>query len=136
LLARILEIIESLDTLRASPEMEIIHEVEKDESVIDRITAAQPKELEREVAGLKAVAREALKEIEELVELRRFRKKTRSETLRRRTAARRHSHAGQAAEDPRDPVDFWLFHIIAPDAGAGSPYGGISDKPQSPNPRS
>ena len=45
--ARILEIIESLDTLRASPEMEIYREVEQDEQVIDRIAAAQREELEQ-----------------------------------------------------------------------------------------
>jgi DNA polymerase-3 subunit epsilon len=50
--ARILEMIETLDDLRASKEMEIFREVEQDESVIDRITAAQREELEREIAGL------------------------------------------------------------------------------------
>jgi hypothetical protein len=39
--ARILEMIETLDELRASAEMEIFREVEQDENVIDRIAAAQ-----------------------------------------------------------------------------------------------
>ena len=39
--ARILKMIESLDELRASAEMEIFREVEQDEEVIGRIVAAQ-----------------------------------------------------------------------------------------------
>ena len=54
--ARILEMIESLDELRASAEMEIFREVELDEEVIDRIAAAQREELEQEISGLKAEA--------------------------------------------------------------------------------
>jgi hypothetical protein len=53
--------------LRASAEMEIFGEAEQDEKVIDRITAAQREEVEREIAGLEVEAREAEKEIEELV---------------------------------------------------------------------
>lgn len=64
--ARILEIIESLDTLRASPEMEIFHEVEDDESVIERVTAAQREELETEITGLQTEAEQAAEEAREL----------------------------------------------------------------------
>jgi hypothetical protein len=54
--ARILEMIGTLDVLRASAEMEIFREVEQDKEVIDRIAAAQREELEREIAELKAEA--------------------------------------------------------------------------------
>jgi hypothetical protein len=65
--ARILEMIETLDELRASAEMEIFREVEQDENVIDRIAAAQREELEREIGKLQEEARTKEKEIEELV---------------------------------------------------------------------
>jgi hypothetical protein len=39
--ARLLEMIETLDKLRASAEMEVFRVVEQDEKVIDRIAAAQ-----------------------------------------------------------------------------------------------
>jgi DNA polymerase III epsilon subunit-like protein len=64
--ARILKIIESLDTLRASPEMEIFHEVEQDESVIERVTAAQREELETEINGLQTEAGQIAEEAREL----------------------------------------------------------------------
>ena len=64
--ARILEMIETLDDLRASAEMEIFREVEQDEKVIDRITAAQREELEQEIAGLKAEAERVAEEAREL----------------------------------------------------------------------
>jgi DNA polymerase-3 subunit epsilon len=64
---RILEMIETLDELRASAEMEIFREVEQDEKVIERIAAAQREELEREIAGLQDEARARETEIEELV---------------------------------------------------------------------
>jgi DNA polymerase-3 subunit epsilon len=64
--ARILEMIESLDELRASAEMEIFREVEKDENVIDRIAAAQRDELEKEIAGLQAEAERVAEEAREL----------------------------------------------------------------------
>ncbi len=64
---RILEMIETLDEVRASAEMEIFWETEQEDGVIDRIAAAQREEVEREIAGLKVEAREAEKEIEELV---------------------------------------------------------------------
>jgi FtsZ-binding cell division protein ZapB len=65
--ARILEMIETLDELSTSAEMEIFHEVEQDDKVIDRIAAAQREELEREIANLRAEARAREEEIEELV---------------------------------------------------------------------
>jgi len=65
--ARILEMIETLDELRASPEMEIFREVEQDEQVMDRIAAAQREELEQEIAVLEKEARVREEEIEELV---------------------------------------------------------------------
>ena len=64
--ARILEMIESLDELRISAEMEIFREVEQDEEVIDRIAAAQREELEREIAGLEAEAERVAEEAREL----------------------------------------------------------------------
>jgi hypothetical protein len=65
--ARILEMIETLDEVRASADYEVFEAAEEDESVIGRIVAAQREEVEREIAGLEADAREAEKEIEELV---------------------------------------------------------------------
>jgi DNA polymerase-3 subunit epsilon len=65
--ARILAMIETLDELRASAEMEIFREVEQDEQVIDRIAAAQREELEQEIAALEKQARAREEEIEELV---------------------------------------------------------------------
>ncbi len=59
--------IETLDELRASAEMEIFREVEQDEKVIDRIAAAQREELEQEIADLQEEARVREAEIEELV---------------------------------------------------------------------
>jgi archaellum component FlaC len=64
--ARILGMIETLKELRASAEMKIFREVEQDESVIDRITAAQREELEREIAGLQAEAERVAEEAREL----------------------------------------------------------------------
>jgi DNA polymerase III epsilon subunit-like protein len=63
---RILEMIETLDALRASAEMEIFREVELDENVIDRIAAAQREELEGEIAGLKIEADRVAEEAREL----------------------------------------------------------------------
>ena len=65
--ARILELIETLDTLRASPDYEVFLFAEKDAAVIDTIAAAQQEELEKEISGLKVEALETEKEIEELV---------------------------------------------------------------------
>jgi hypothetical protein len=47
--------------------MEIFREVEQDENVIGRISAAQREELEQEVASLQAEARAREEQIEELV---------------------------------------------------------------------
>jgi DNA polymerase-3 subunit epsilon len=66
--ARILEMIETLDELRASAEMEIYREVEQDDKVIDRIAAAQREELEREIAGLQAEAERVAEEARELAD--------------------------------------------------------------------
>ena len=65
--ARILEMIETLDDLRASAEMEIFREIEKDEKVIDRIAAAQREELEQEIGELEFEAKRVKMEIVELV---------------------------------------------------------------------
>ena len=64
--ARILEMIETLDEVRASAEFEIFREVEKDEEVIERTVATQRKELEREIAGLNAEAERTAEEAREL----------------------------------------------------------------------
>jgi hypothetical protein len=64
--ARILEMIETLDDLRASAEMEIFREIELDGKIIDQIAAAQREELEQEIAALEREARAREKEIEEL----------------------------------------------------------------------
>jgi hypothetical protein len=58
--------IETLDELRASAEMEIYREVEQDEKVIGRIAAAQREELEQEIATLQAVADRVAEEAWEL----------------------------------------------------------------------
>jgi hypothetical protein len=60
--SRILEMIETLDGLRSSAEMEIFREVERDENVIDRIAAAQREELEQEIATLQAEAERVAEE--------------------------------------------------------------------------
>jgi DNA polymerase-3 subunit epsilon len=65
--ARILELIETLDTLRASPDYEVFLFAEKDAAVIDTIAAAQREELEKEIEELKALAHAGEREIEELV---------------------------------------------------------------------
>jgi DNA polymerase-3 subunit epsilon len=64
--ARILEMIETLDELRTSAEMEIFREVEQDEKVIDQIAAAQREELEEEIATLQAEAERVAEEAREL----------------------------------------------------------------------
>ena len=61
------ELIETLDTLRASPDYEVFLFAEKDAAVIDTIAAAQQEELEKEIEELKAESLEAEKEIEEMV---------------------------------------------------------------------
>ena len=54
--ARILEMIETLEEVRASADYEVLRAAEDDESVIGRIVAAQREEVEREIAGLNAEA--------------------------------------------------------------------------------
>ena len=51
--ARILEMIETLDELRANPVLEIFKSSEVDASVIGEIAAVQRKELEEEIAVLR-----------------------------------------------------------------------------------
>ena len=63
---RILEMIETLDDLRASAEMEIFREVEEDEDVIDRVAAAQREELEQEIGELEKDAERIAVEAREL----------------------------------------------------------------------
>ena len=64
--ARILELIETLDTLRASPDYEVFLFAEKDAAVIDTIAAAQQEELEKEITGLQAEAERVAEEAREL----------------------------------------------------------------------
>jgi hypothetical protein len=58
--------IESLDELRASAEMETFQEVEQDEGVIGRIVAAQREVLVREIDGLRTEAERVAEEAREL----------------------------------------------------------------------
>jgi hypothetical protein len=64
--ARILKLIETLDTLHASPDYEVFLFAEKD-AVIHIIVVAQREELEQEIEELQAEARAGEREIEELV---------------------------------------------------------------------
>ena len=64
--ARILEMIETLDEVRASADYEVFEAAEEDEAVIGRIVAAQREEVEREIAGLKAEAERVAEEAREL----------------------------------------------------------------------
>ena len=65
--ARILELIETLDELRASPDYELFQYAEKDPAVIDQVVEAQRVELEKEIGELDAEAESKQREIEELV---------------------------------------------------------------------
>ena len=65
--ARILELIETLDEVRASADYEIYQAAEEDESVIGRIVAAQREELEKEIGELKVEAERIAGEAQELV---------------------------------------------------------------------
>ncbi len=58
--------IETLDVLRASAEMEVFRAVEEDEGVIGIIVVGQREELEQEIAGLKAEAERVVAEAREL----------------------------------------------------------------------
>lgn len=66
--ARILELIETLDNLRASPDYEVFLFAEKDAAVIDTIAAAQQEELEKEIDGFQAEAEQAAEEARELAD--------------------------------------------------------------------
>ena len=65
--ARILELIETLDALRASPDYELWRHAERDAAVLEQVIAAQREELEREIAESEAEAARVAAEIEELV---------------------------------------------------------------------
>ncbi len=65
--ARILEMIETLDEVRASADYEVFRAAEEDESVIGRIVVAQREELEREIGELKVEAERIAEEAGELV---------------------------------------------------------------------
>ena len=65
--ARILEMIETLDEVRASADYEVFRAAEEDVSVIGRIVAAQREELEREIGELKVEAERIAGEATELV---------------------------------------------------------------------
>ncbi len=58
--------IETLDELRTSAEMDIFRKVEQDEQVIDQIAAAQREELVQEIATLQAEAERVAEETREL----------------------------------------------------------------------
>ena len=64
--ASILEMIATLDDLRASAEMEVFRAAEEDEGVIRSIVTGQRDELEQEIAGLKAEAERVAEEAREL----------------------------------------------------------------------
>ena len=64
--AKILELIETLDDLRASPDFEVFQFAERDAAVIDTIATAQKEELEKEIEELRAEAERRAAEVEEL----------------------------------------------------------------------
>ena len=64
--ARILELIETLDAVRASADYAIYQAVEKDAAVIERIVAEQRAELEKEIEALKVEAASKAEEAREL----------------------------------------------------------------------
>lgn len=64
--ARIVELIETLGTLHASPDYEVFLFAEKDAAVIDTIVAAQQVELQKEIVGLQAEAERVAEEVREL----------------------------------------------------------------------
>ena len=63
---KILEMIETLDELRTSAEMEIFRETEQDGSVIERIVSVQREDLEQEIEELKVEAERVAQEAREL----------------------------------------------------------------------
>ena len=64
--ARILELIETLGELRASPDYELFLFAEKDVGVIDQVVEAQRVELEQEIGELETEAERVAEEIVEL----------------------------------------------------------------------
>ncbi len=64
---RILELIEGLDDLRASPDYELYEFAEKDATVIEQVVSVQRAEFESEINTLQAEADRLAAEIEELV---------------------------------------------------------------------
>jgi uncharacterized coiled-coil DUF342 family protein len=64
--AKVLEMIETLDEVRASADYEVFRAAEEDESVIGSIVAAQRVELEKEIGELKAEAQRIAEEAREL----------------------------------------------------------------------
>lgn len=64
--ARILEMIETLDEMRGSPDYEISRFVERDAGALERIAGAQREELAVEIAELKAAAERLAGEVREL----------------------------------------------------------------------
>jgi DNA polymerase III epsilon subunit-like protein len=64
--ARILEMIETLDNLRASADYQVFQAAEEDASVIAQIVSAQREELELEIAGLVTEAERVAEEAREL----------------------------------------------------------------------
>ena len=61
-----MELIETLDDLRASPDFEVFQFAERDAAVIDTIATAQKEELEKEIEELRAEAERRAAEVEEL----------------------------------------------------------------------
>ena len=64
--ARILEMIETLDDVRASADYQIFQAAEEDAAVIGQIVAAQQEDLEKEIAALQAEAERTAEEAKEL----------------------------------------------------------------------
>ena len=64
---RILELIETLGELRASPDFQLYQFAEQDEAVIPEVIESQKSELEKEIEALEAEAKRKAAEIEELV---------------------------------------------------------------------
>jgi len=64
--ARILEMIETLDNVRASADYQIFQAAEEDAAVIGQIVAAQQEDLEKEIAALQAEAERTAEEAKEL----------------------------------------------------------------------
>ena len=64
--ARILEMIETLDEVRASADYQIFQAAEEDAAVIGQIVSAQQEELAKEIAALQAEAERTAEEAKEL----------------------------------------------------------------------